>query len=89
MKVGICGECRQGIVPLLKRKHFRTNSQTNTRFSEQSAHYLNQSRRQSPHQNAKNLRKEPRARDPIPAGFRFRLRAVLVFYVYYPTDIYF
>ena len=40
-------------------------------------------------QNAKNLRKDSRTRDPIPSGFRFGLRAVLVFYIYYPPDTYF
>jgi hypothetical protein len=87
------GDCSSSLTSERNKKsidlNFRTNSRTNTQFSQQSAHYLHQSRRQSPPQNAKNLRKDSRTRDPIPAGLRFRLCAVLVFYVYYPLDIYF
>ena len=82
-----------GIVPLLNGESidliFHPHSPTDSQPLNQSAHYLKQSRRQSPTQNAKNLRKDSRARDPIPAGLRFRFARVLVFYVYYPLDIYF
>jgi hypothetical protein len=37
-------------------------------------------------QNAKNLRKDSRTRDPIPAGFRLCARPCI--YVYYSTPIY-